>query len=156
MHQTLQTALDGLAQSLGLDNLKLSADAEIAIAIDDVEIGISLLPQTGQVRLLSIIGDMPETDSKEIAQILLAANHLGSMTGGAAIGYDTEADILTLNHRLPVVGISSETLAAALENMANVTTGWRQNLPVLGEIDAAAHPAAASGGEGSGSGWVRV
>lgn len=154
MHQTLQTALDGLAQTLGLDRLTLSSDGETAISIDDVEIGITLVQSTGQVRFLSIIGDMPETDGPELGQLLLAANHQGAMTGGAAIGYDAEADILTLNLCLPVAGISPEILAAALEVMANVTTGWRSNLPVLAEIDATAAPAAASGDEGSG--WVRV
>ena len=82
MHQTLQTALDGLATSLGLDSLPLSSDGDTALSIDDVEIGITLLPASGQVRLLSIIGDMPETDGKEIGQLLLAANHQGAMTGG--------------------------------------------------------------------------
>lgn len=156
MQQMLQTALDGLAQSLGLDSLKLSADGDIALSIDEVEIGITLMAQSGQVRLLSIIGDMPETEGKEIAQILLAANHLGAMTGGAAIGFDTEAELVTLNLCLPVPGLTSETLASALETMANVTTAWRQNLPVLAEIDAAAAPATPTGGEGSGGDWLRV
>ena len=155
MQQTLQTALDGLAQNLGLDRLTLSSDGETAIAIDEVEIGITLVQSTGQVRLLSIIGDMPDTDGSELGQVLLAANHQGAMTGGAGIGYDAEADLLTLNLCLPVAGISAETLATALETMANVTAGWRSNLPVLAEIDASTTPAAAGSGD-QGSGWVRV
>lgn len=157
MQQTLQSALDGLARNLGLDALVLSSDGTTALSIDDVEIGITLMPAIGQVHLLSIIGDMPDTEGKELGQVLLAANHMGAMTGGAAIGYDAEADLITLNLCLPVAGITPETLAAGLETMANVTTGWRANLPVLRDLDAAAAPAAASAPtEGSDGSWLRL
>jgi Tir chaperone protein (CesT) family len=155
MRQTLQTALDGLARDLGLDALVLSPEGEVAIAIDEVEIGITLMPGIGQVHFLSIIGDMPETEGKEIAQVLLAANHMASMTSGAAIGFDAESDLITLNLCLPVAATTAASLATALETMANVTTGWRTNLPVIRELDAAAAPAAASG-QGAGSGWLRM
>lgn len=155
MRQTLQTALDELSRDLGLDGLPLSPDGETAIRIEDVEIGITLMPALGQVHFLSIIGDMPDTDGKELSQVLLAANHMGAMTSGASIGYDAEADLITLNLFLPVAEVTKDALASALERMANVTAGWRSNLPTLREIDAAAAPAAptsASGGES----WLRL
>ena len=153
MQQTLQTALDGLARNLGLDGLTLASDGTVALSIDDVEVGISLMPATGLVHLLSIIGDMPETEGKELAQVLLAANHMGAMTGGAALGYDIEEDVITLNLCLPLATVTAETLAAALETMANVTAGWRSNLAVMRDLDAAAAPAPSAG---AGEAWLKL
>lgn len=157
MAHAVQVTLDILAKDLGLDDLTLSPDGNTALSIDDVEIGITLMSGSGQLRLLSIIGDMPETDGKELAHVLLAANHLGGMTEGAAIGYDTEADLVTLNLSLPVAGIDADALAAALETMASTTLAWRENLPVLRDIDAAAaRSETPAGAGGDASTWMRA
>jgi len=154
MRQTLQAALNDFAKAAGLEDLTLSSDGDTAISVDDVEIGITHLDRLEQVHLLSIIGDMPETEGPELAQVLLAANHMGLMTEGAAIGFDAGAGVLTLNRWLPADYVTGATLTAAIESFAAVTLAWRSNMPVIAEIDAGATPKAP--GEAAGDAWVKI
>ena len=154
MKDKLQSALGELAETFGLDDLVLSGAGEVALEIDDVEIGITWMEDLQAVHLLGIVGEMPDVTGPELGKVILSANHMAVMTGGAAIGYDFDSNVLTLNWCLPTENITGPVLAQALQVMANVTAGWRGNLPVLRDMDAAADPAPPPAqGEGE---WLRM
>lgn len=93
---------------------------------------------------MSVIGIMPDADGPEPGRLLLSANHLGGLTGGAAVGLDTEENLLTLNLRL--AGLDGAVLAATIKTMAEVTESWRANLHLLVGIDRGADGGADGGG----------
>ena len=140
MRKNLENAVAELSRAVNIEDLELSAEGTTALSIDDVEIGITLLDDIGMVHLMAIIGDMPDATGPEIGQVLLSANRMAVMTGGASIGYDAEDNLITLNLCLPAATIDGTQLAAGLETVANVTTGWRGNLAVLRDIDAQVSP----------------
>lgn len=156
MQTTVQTALDTLGKALGVADLTMDADNRAAVAVDDVEIGIQLSEDTAMVQLFAIIGPMPDAQGPELFRVLLGANHMGAMTGGAAVGLDAGRDLLTLTLSLPVMAVTGDTLAAGLETVANVTAAWRSNLPLLAEVDAVVEPVASKAIYTPPADWMRM
>lgn len=153
MQDHFQTVLNDLGAKIGLD-LALSAEGQVALGIDDAEIGLTYLAESDEVHLHTIIGALPDTPGATFFGLLMSANHMGAMTMGASIGCDLEAQLVTLNRRVPSGWLNVVRFETLLETFADLAGAWRDN---YASLTAAAdteetpdEPAAA------GDAWIRM
>lgn len=152
MKDALQAILNDFGAKIGID-LPLSAEGQVAIGVDDIEIGLTHVEGSDELHLHTILGALPDDPDATFYSVLMSANHMGAMTQGAAIGCDLEEGLVTLNHRIPVDWLTLPRFEALLESFADLAGAWRDNFSAL--TDAAAQPVPDSP-VADGNDWIRM
>ncbi|MCL3883328.1 type III secretion system chaperone [Marivita sp. GX14005] len=132
MRSHLEQAIEALGARLGTE-LALDNDGRLAVALDDIEIAILYVAATDEVHFYTPLGAVPDEGAEPFLRILLAGNHMGRLTGGAAIAVDPEGDTVSLNLRAGTDGLSADLLERRLEDFANLARSWQGAMPALGE-----------------------
>lgn len=155
MKDAFQTILNDFGAKIGID-LPLSAEGQVAIGVDEIEVGLSYVEAADEVHLHSIIGALPDEPGPAFFSVLMAANHLGSMTEGGAIGCDLEEQLVTLNRRVPAGWLTLPRFETVLERFADLAAVWRDNYAALITTAEAADAAGADTAAAGGDAWIRM
>mgnify|MGYP000955670429 CR=1 FL=1 len=155
MKDAFQAILNDFGAKIGID-LPLSAEGQVAIGIDETELGLSYVEGTDELHLHTIIGALPDEPTVAFLSVLMAANHMGAMTEGGAIGCDLEEQLVTLNRRIPAAWLTLPRFETLIEGFADLAAVWRDNYAALITTAEAAEAAGTEAAAAGGDSWIRM
>ncbi|WP_129781742.1 type III secretion system chaperone [Peristeroidobacter soli] len=128
-------AVEHFGAQTGLEQCSLDERGTALLAFDDVPVSLLLDETNGALLLLATIGRPPA--SAQTYGWLLDANLFWAATHGATVARDVAAGTIFLQQSLPVAGLQSEHLEAALQRFVTSVEELRRR---LGQTDAGPSP----------------
>lgn len=134
MLSDFQACLDAFADQRQL-SWRPGAEPSLAILeLDGFPINLAYREDRGLLFIQAGVGMPPEDVDRREAfwKRLLKANNAFSETEGATLGYEEEADLVTLQVAWPLAGLTQEGFGNLLENVVFMVAHWLQELAVDG------------------------
>lgn len=124
-----RNALDQLGRHIGLPGLKFNREGICELTVGDgIDIYFQGDDDATALHLNGVVGTMPSADAR-VLRALLAANHNGQATGGAALALDSRTSEIVLTRTLEVAALPLDQLVATLEAFVKYVAFWRDYLP---------------------------
>lgn len=132
MNQAYKNLLTTFANEVGLDPEGFLRTEELVI--DDITVSLYFEgdEEIGEVVAFSLLGTPADDRLREVTGVLLEANYMWAGTGGATLGMNPENNKVMIGVRLPLDGLTGESLATVLDAFVDTASFWRRF--VAGEL----------------------
>lgn len=126
---TMMELLEGLAQAAGIaDGIRPDEDGSVCLAVDDFAVAFREIADGRELLMWSPLAEQPPEIADRLNELLLRANFLGALTGGAVLSLSEGGERICLHRRLPLAGLDAEAFREAFETFVEAALAWRRQI----------------------------
>lgn len=124
----LPTMLAAYGREAGLSDLRETGPDQCAVSLEGFTVHLANFQERGVLMLHAGIGVLPEWDRERLCAWLLESNNLFRDTGGATLGLDTEAGVITLQVAWPHTDLDTRRFGSLFDNFILLAGDWMEKL----------------------------
>ena len=126
---TMMELLEGLAQAAGItDGIRPDEDGSVCLAVDDFAVAFREIADGRELLVWSPLAERPPEIADRLNDLLLRANFLGALTGGAVLSLSEGGERICLHRRLTLAGLDDESFREAIEDFVEAAIAWRRQI----------------------------
>lgn len=129
--ETMMTVelLEGLLEAAGItDGIRPEEDGSVCLAVDDFAVAFREIADGRELLMWSPLAERPPEIADSLNELLLRANFLGALTGGAVLSLSEGGERICLHRRLALAGLDAEAFREAFEDFVEAAIAWRRQL----------------------------
>lgn len=129
---SINELLNELGKTLSLEQLQLGQEDGCVLLFED-NLALTIEYDENAERLVFSIhvAKLPEENTADVLQELLAANCYWLATGGATLGLQSSTRAILLMYASRVADLDVSSLERIVENLLSMTEHWRERIELL-------------------------
>lgn len=126
---TMMELLEGLVRAAGItDGIRPEEDGSVCLAVDDFAVAFREIADGRELLMWSPLAERPPEIADSLNELLLRANFLGALTGGAVLSLSEGGERICLHRRLALAGLDAEAFREAFEDFVEAAIVWRRQI----------------------------
>ncbi len=123
--QMMQNLIEELGKSIGIDELALDEEHRCNLIFDSIPVSFELSKDEKSICTYSYLGDIDESEKRNIHSTLLDANYLMRSTAGSCFGVNKNSGRIALMREDRLHGMQLTELEAIVEKFINYAEAFK-------------------------------